>query len=1162
VAYVLPILVRIKAVFLDVLLGIATPLLISLVLLTPIILPRGIPFYGDETYYYINFESFYFNPLNWLFQWTPARGPAPLLTFFSYSIPLASLVALFGQELAVKAFILVVASLPGILTYFALKILVEEWSLFSDEKRARLFALTGSLFVLLSFTNSGLGGAGTAPAWALIMLPISFALLIRYLRSGSTKHLLLLGLCSLFAIANPFWIYLMIIMGLIYLIVEIMFSHEPRLILLKRSMTAILVFLALNAFWLVPTIAGYLKGGGGVFQVYTTEQLISFGGLLFLSHWKLLDVLMVGEHQYYFFWLHPQNYGPLNVVIPILAGISLLAFRRNRHVLFMGLVLVVGVFLTKGVHEPAGYLYYLIAKSLPYGAGALLRNPTKFVPLVSFSYAFLIGLTIAKLYERAKSLKVSKAWHSRAASYGLALGLILLVLAPVTYGTILDLQGYTWPRYKPTYIPKVYDELNSWLSNQLGDFKVMWIPSGGAYVWKPYIITAFPDLYSSRPAVSFRQVYPQPLGSTDEVGKLLKALGVKYVVYHGDSLDYPNQEILQQLLRQRNLKVVYELNYTYAPEDNSKSPLPVGQPDLQFSQSPFKLLAPESLPRGGEAEVVIQYTIPRSVVEEGFKGRFWAGFGIGLSGFSARSASLDRRVFWAGVHEQRMINETCGYAVFKVKVPYTYPGTAIDIYANFYDGSFRPLTPSYFVARLPVSPREVRIPFVVFENEEYSGPVYPSNLALAYGLNLADLMNVDGFDFASWSLVSVGEAPPPRDLLNLSRAFVYSNSTLPEWLEEWLASSNIPVCYVVPLCELKLPMERPVSGPYEPSYYVYDERPLTLIGEPVLSRGRGTVLNFSYYLPKPVLDEGYRGRFWAGFGIRLWGYPHGVAPPPDSEPRYRVFEAFISDFKLLDDCRGYVAFNVTVPESFEGTAIDIYANFYDGSFRPISPAYFVGTFKVRGTTLVRDGPPKLHVVRDAFLLNVYVPRSGEYVLALKAVGSLNVNGMQLKRDGGWAYISFPELKRGRCVIAISTDDEAYVQGLALLSIDRGSISPHQVLKAEVPARLLSSRQVSPVEWEVVVNASSPLVLVFTEPYDRLWRAYVNGKEVEPVALYGMVNGFPISETGILRIRIYYTLQTYFNAGLLTSGLSFAVLACLCIYQSVSRKRSSQEPMRA
>jgi hypothetical protein len=1143
--------IRLKQSFLEIFVGIAIPLLISFVLLSPIILPHGIPFYGDEIYYYINFESFYFNPLNWLFQWTPARGLAPpLLTFFSYSIPLASLVAVFGQELAVKAFILVVASLPGILAYFALKILTEEWSLFSDEKKARLFALTGSLFVLLSFTNSGLGGAGTAPAWALIMLPISFALLVRYLRNSSIKHLLLLGLCSLFAIANPFWMYLMIIMGLIYLIIEAAFSRQPKLILLKRSMTVILVLLAINAFWLVPTAAGYLRGGGGVFQVYTTERFISFGGLLFLSHWKLLDVLMVGEHQYYFFWLHPQNYGPLSVMIPILAGASLLAFRRNRHVIFMEFVFVVGVFLTKGAHEPAGYLYYIIAKSLPYGAGAILRNPTKFVPLISFSYAFLIGLTIAKLYEKTKTLKTPKVWRSKAASYGLALGLMLLFLAPVTYGTLLDLQGYTWPRYKPTYIPEVYDELNSWLSNQPGGFKVMWIPSGGAYVWKPYVITAFPDLYSSRPAVSFRQVYPQPLESTDKVGELLKVLGVKYVIYHGDSLNYPNEEILQDLLRQKDLKIVYESNYTYVSENNSGSPLPMNQPDFQFSQSPFKLITPEALPRGNEAEVIIQYTIPQSVVEKGFKGKFWARFSIRLNGFSAGSVSLDKRVFWAGVYEQRMINDTFGYAIFKVKIPYTYPGTAIDVYANFYDGCFRPLTSSYFVARLPVSPREVTLPFIVFENEEYNGSVYLSNLALTYGLSLADTLNIEGFDTAAWSVIPIGDYSTSRNLLNLSRAFIYSNSTLPSWLDDLLATSNITLYYVIPLYSFNLRIEKSIIGPYEPSYCVYSEKPLILLGEPFLNRGRSTLLNFSYYLPKPVLDEGYKGKFCVGFGIKLWGYPHGVAPPPDIELRYRVFEAFISNFTLVDDYRGYVAFNITVPESFEGTEVDVYANFYDGGFRQISPTYFVGTFKVKGAALVRDNfkSLKLHIIRDNLPINLCIPRSGNYALAVKATGTLNVNGIQLNCNGDWKYLPLPELKRGNHVIVLSTDNEAFIQGLILFTLNQEVNGLREIFKVETASSLLNYKQISPVEWEVTVNASSPFVLVFTEPYDRLWRAYVNSKEVEPIMLYGMVNGFPIIETGILHIRIYYTLQTYYNIGLFTSCISFVILAFLYIYR--------------
>ncbi|RSN74939.1 hypothetical protein D6D85_07295 [Candidatus Methanodesulfokora washburnensis] len=567
--------IKLKQGFLDIFLGVAISVLVTFALLIPIILSSGIPFYGDETYYYINFKSFYFNLFNQLFWWVSARGSVPPLTIFSYSIPLALLVGLLGQELAVKIFILAVASLPGVSAYFALKILAKEWSLFNDEGKARLFALSGALFMLFSFTNCGLIGAGTAPAWALIMLPISFAFLVKYLRSSSIKHLLLLGLCSLFAIANPFWIYLIVIMGLLYLVVEIAFAYHDRLIFFKRSIVVTLTIFALNAFWLVPTAIGYLLGAGGFFQIYTKEQLISIGNLRFLSHWNLLDVLMVGEHSYYFFWLHPQNYGPLNAIIPALAAASILIFRKNKYVLLMTLTLVIGIFLTKGIWEPGGCLYYLIANNLPYGAGAILRNPPKFMPLVVFSYAFLIGLIIAKFYEELSSLSI-KRYHSLYSCSKLIItgGIILLVLSPITYGTILDLQGYTWPRYKPTYIPSVYDNINDWLSKQEGDFKVMWIPCGGAYIWKPYIITAFPDLYSSKPAVSFTKIYPEPLKSTDNIGKLLKVLGVRYVLYHGDSLDYPNEEILQNLLRQKDLKVIYKLNYTYIYENASEKTVP------------------------------------------------------------------------------------------------------------------------------------------------------------------------------------------------------------------------------------------------------------------------------------------------------------------------------------------------------------------------------------------------------------------------------------------------------------------------------------------------------------------------------------------------------------------------------------------------------------
>jgi hypothetical protein len=98
------------------------------------------------------------------------------------------------------------------------------------------------------------------------------------------------------------------------------------------------------------------------------------------------------------------------------------------------------------------------------------------------------------------------------------------------------------------------------------------------------------------------------------------------------------------------------------------------------------------------------------------------------------------------------------------------------------------------------------------------------------------------------------------------------------------------------------------------------------------------------------------------------------------------------------------------------------------------------------------------------------------------------------------------------------------------------------------AHILGYKQVSPVEWEVDVNASAPSLIVFTEPYDRLWRGYIGNEEVKSVP-FDMVNSFVIVKTGIIHIRIYHILQTYYTLGLLISLVSFIFLTFLWIYRA-------------
>jgi len=105
------------------------------------------------------------------------------------------------------------------------------------------------------------------------------------------------------------------------------------------------------------------------------------------------------------------------------------------------------------------------------------------------------------------------------------------------------------------------------------------------------------------------------------------------------------------------------------------------------------------------------------------------------------------------------------------------------------------------------------------------------------------------------------------------------------------------------------------------------------------------------------------------------------------------------------------------------------------------------------------------------------------------------------------------------------------------------------------AEVTSFEQTSEVELRVSTKSSVPFVLVLTEPYDRLWRAYIGSDVVKPIPIYGLANGFLVNETGTVSIRIYYTLQDYLYFGIVLSVASFffALAAIVLVWRKTRRK---------
>jgi hypothetical protein len=89
-------------------------------------------------------------------------------------------------------------------------------------------------------------------------------------------------------------------------------------------------------------------------------------------------------------------------------------------------------------------------------------------------------------------------------------------------------------------------------------------------------------------------------------------------------------------------------------------------------------------------------------------------------------------------------------------------------------------------------------------------------------------------------------------------------------------------------------------------------------------------------------------------------------------------------------------------------------------------------------------------------------------------------------------------------------------------------------------------KISPCEYKVhIENSTGPFILAFSESYHPLWRAYIDGEEIEPIPLYSIVNGFYINKTGDFNIKIYFKGQDYAENGLKISSATL-ILAVLML----------------
>ncbi len=100
--------------------------------------------------------------------------------------------------------------------------------------------------------------------------------------------------------------------------------------------------------------------------------------------------------------------------------------------------------------------------------------------------------------------------------------------------------------------------------------------------------------------------------------------------------------------------------------------------------------------------------------------------------------------------------------------------------------------------------------------------------------------------------------------------------------------------------------------------------------------------------------------------------------------------------------------------------------------------------------------------------------------------------------------------------------------------------------------VISYRKISNTKFEIKMVCDGPIMLGFAESYEDHWRARMDGKSIRPTPIFGMINGFSISEAGNHTIVIEYLPQQWLDIGLVITLAAGSSMILLLI--AVERKR--------
>jgi hypothetical protein len=399
----------------------------------------------------------------------------------------------------------------------------------------------------------------------------------RYLKIFSAS-LLLTGLSVVSTHTIFYIIPILLFISAYYIIVA---SSKKRKKILLSSLLFFSFYICLNSYWIVPI--AYESSAVRIEPSYE----FSVKEIERLSQQNTFPnvVQMIGGGGWKSPLMYPSDRSySLGFLVPIISLFAIGLFPSNKFVILLGIMLVFFLVLALGTNT---LIPSLLFSSPLAGVMWIFRDPSRFIPFIVLIYSILVAFA---LYRITISQKLSKT---------VSILLISMIIASI--GT--SFSAYTFAnsaggRLVPSMLPAAFADLKSFLDNDTGNYKVLWLPirsylyydwnkvndevAGNIYLQSSPKATYDLSSTQSNSAVNFlRYLYSDILleNRTNQIGEILKTYGIKYVIVFTDLLRSQKVEaekIIRIMDAQQDMNLVNQFGpyYIYRNEaldsDNSR----------------------------------------------------------------------------------------------------------------------------------------------------------------------------------------------------------------------------------------------------------------------------------------------------------------------------------------------------------------------------------------------------------------------------------------------------------------------------------------------------------------------------------------------------------------------------------------------------------------